>query len=697
MSEREPEQFHEVPESRVGTGDRTDDVAPKVGFEMNADVSGQNELNDDENNGCNAGSTLSMLVRDVYANAEDVSEDIHDLANAGLLSGGDVCDTDVMPIITDIRDASENVAIPCPADGDLFVFTNDVDAYLRQKDCMCQCEGGLGVTRYAIIELGNDQLGFVLYSSQEGVQELTLLKSCPGFDATLMWRAEDADQHRWLMCIHFPVSGRKPVPDECKAFVWPCQLMGNIAGTIVQGYLLDGIETAATWREAQHFVAPSSVYRILTFVCAKLNAIFESGHRLLRISPENIVLRDDEILFMGVESFDLPWNERCAIEHSQGDLASVPPECFGFLRQRMTSAQAVYILGAMAYYLVAGNRVPTCDALNFEPALEPRAFNPTFPIGWDEIIHTSLHASPEFRYRSVAEFMNAMSDALDFMHERRDFRSTLQYDAAVDTHIGVTKRLKCPVNQDAVFMRKSENGQRILMVVADGVSTSTYGSGDIASHIVIAKAEEAWNKRIEAAKTLSSIHEISLILLEANKEICQYIRDRFADKNPTASECMGTTALVGIIEDGILTLGAVGDSRAYIIRDDSMSCITRDHNLFTVGIINGLPVEMCAVHPHAGSLVQCLGYNEENQDGTDLAYDVYSMSLIPGDTLMLTTDGILDYVACELTESEAKIADVVRHAHNSALACLELIMQANLGGGGDNCGVGIVRASLEAE
>ncbi len=686
-----------MPENRFGAVCRAEDVTSAAVCGESAEVSGQNALNDDENEGYSAGSTLSMLAKDVYANAEDVREDIDDLATSNLMSQGDSCDTDVMPIITEIPESSDNAAIPCPADGDMFVFTNDVDAYLVQKGCACQCEGGSGETRYAILELGNDQLGFVLYSPQEGVQELMLLKSCPGFDATLMWRAEDADHRPWLMCIHFPVSGRKPVPEECKAYVWPCQYMGKVAGTIAQAYSLDGIETVATWREAQHFVAPSSVYRILTFICSKLSAVFASGHTFLRISPENIVLRDDEILFMGAESFDLPWNERCAIEHGQGDLASVPPECFGFLRQRMTMAQAVYVLGAMAYYLVAGNRVPTCDALNFEPALDPRAFNPTFPIGWDEIIHASLHASPEFRYRTMTEFMNAMSNALDFMHERRDFRAQLQYDAAVDTHIGVTKRLKCPVNQDAVFMRKSENGQRILMVVADGVSTSTYGSGDIASHIVIAKAEDAWNKRIEAAKTLSPIHEISQILLESNEEICQYIRDRFADKNPTASECMGTTALVGLIEDGILTLGAVGDSRAYIIRDELMSCITRDHNLFTVGIINGLPVEMCAVHPHAGSLVQCLGYNEENQDGTDLAYDVYSMSLIPGDTLMFTTDGILDYVACEITESEAKIADVVRHAHNSALACLELIMQANLGGGGDNCGVGIIRASLDAE
>ena len=99
---------------------------------------------------------------------------------------------------------------------------------------------------------------------------------------------------------------------------------------------------------------------------------------------------------------------------------------------------------------------------------------------------------------------------------------------------------------------------------------------------------------------------------------------------------------------------------------------------------------MCAIHPHAGSLVQCLGYYEDDQT-CDVSYDLYTMHLIPGDALMLTTDGILDYIACNITDSENRIAEIVRLSNSSALACLELIMQANVGGGGDNCGVGIVR------
>jgi serine/threonine protein phosphatase PrpC len=58
---------------------------------------------------------------------------------------------------------------------------------------------------------------------------------------------------------------------------------------------------------------------------------------------------------------------------------------------------------------------------------------------------------------------------------------------------------------------------------------------------------------------------------------------------------------------------------------------------------------------------------------------------------LLTTDGILDYIDCEISVSETKIAEIVLEAPDAAHACADMIIQANLGGGGDNCGVGLIR------
>ena len=288
--------------------------------------------------------------------------------------------------------------------------------------------------------------------------------------------------------------------------------------------------------------------------------------------------------------------------------------------------------------------------------------------------------------------MKGLTAGYQSMIDRRDCTIPLRYDAAVDTYIGINKRLRCPVNQDAVLMRTALDGQRIMIIVADGVSTSKYGSGDLASSLLVKCADEYWNESLAEAKTIDAKQAIREILLRCNAEICDYIRKHYADEKPTASESMGTTALVGFIENGRFILGSVGDSRAYLIREDSVCCITRDHNLFTMAVVNGMPIQQCAVHPHAGSLVQCLGFFEDLDDSqpAQIEFDTYSINLMPGDHILMTTDGLLDYAAQDIRDAEAIIARTVLNVADPALACLELILVANRGGGGDNTGIGLV-------
>ncbi len=655
------------------------DIEPKVP-ELNANV--QFAQND------NADSANANHANVDGANADHANVDGANADNVAVDKDG----VDLSDVFATLGGAS--VAIPCPANGDTVVFTNDVYGYALNSSKKCQAAGGEDNRQFAVLEDANDALIFVVY--QESCNQpviLSLDNMMPGFDSIFIWQASDEEARKWLVCTHLPVSGAKRVPNSCREFVYPATYQAWLSDTIIQAYNMTRVTTVRSWRESQAYVSPTAIFSIIRRIAVTLNEIFECRHALIRISQDTVVLLDGGVQFLGVVALDQPWNERCAMAHHQLEYAAIPPECFGFMLKRITLHQGVYVLGALAYYLVAGAPVPTCEALGYDLAIEARAFNPEFPVGWDEIIHRALMPNPEHRFGCIDEFVEELSQGLALMYARRDYAGALSYDVAVDTHIGITKRLRCPINQDAVFARCSPDGRRILMVVADGVSTSTYGSGDIASGIVVSEAERVWKNRIFCAEHINATREIEQIFENANQDICDYILERYADKHPTSSECMGTTALVAIIEDGILTLGSIGDSRAYVIRKDSMECITRDHNLFTIGIINGLPVETCAMHPHTGSLVQCLGYYDENNDQSGLAYDIFSMHLIPGDTLMLTTDGILDYVDCNISDSEQKIAEIVRNAAGAAIGCLQLIMQANIGGGGDNCGVGLVRVT----
>jgi protein phosphatase len=63
------------------------------------------------------------------------------------------------------------------------------------------------------------------------------------------------------------------------------------------------------------------------------------------------------------------------------------------------------------------------------------------------------------------------------------------------------------------------------------------------------------------------------LVQSANRSV--YDRSR----QDSAVSGMGTTMTVALVEDGIVTIGHVGDSRAYLIRDGRLAQLTEDHSL----------------------------------------------------------------------------------------------------------------------
>ena len=611
--------------------------------------------------------------------------------------------------------------VPCPACDDVLVVTDDVSRYVHENypdkasEALSLCGDSTGEPNFAFCELGDDRFAYVLNRSASsrfdarGDIELRLEKLLPSFDSIAVWRAFDGLLNEYTVCIHFPVSSLTPIPDCCVPYMEPCDTFCRSSAITVQVYNADAHLTLRQWCAKKGQLDPRDVLKVLEKLSSALDDLSTLGYDVMRITPDTIAMSDDRIRLMGLISVGLPWNERCVEAYQLVELASIAPECRGFICQFASPRQTVYALASIAYYLVAGTLPQTCAALDYEPSVMPRAYHPEFPIGFDEAILDGLSASPDERTSNVDVLMHGIEKEEDLMQRRAAELSRIRayeasgksgcgapweglcYDAAVDTHVGIAKVLRCPVNQDSVWLAQSADAQRLLVVVGDGVSTSTYGSGDIASQILVQTAEELWHSSIEKVGVIDPKSCVGEILETANARICRYIQEHFGNLNPLSSECMGTTAIVALIEHGVLTLGASGDSRAYIVRSDAMHCITRDHNLYTVGLLNYVPVDVCATHPHAGSLVQCLGYNvDESGVPCKLEFDLYEMALIDDDHLLITTDGILDYVACDLGESEQIIGQVIRQVGNAEGICKELIMQANLGGGGDNCGVAIV-------
>ena len=140
--------------------------------------------------------------------------------------------------------------------------------------------------------------------------------------------------------------------------------------------------------------------------------------------------------------------------------------------------------------------------------------------------------------------------------------------------------------------------------------------------------------------------------------------------NPALSG-MGTTAVLALVRNGYAVMAHVGDSRIYLVNDD-IKQLTRDHSVVQSLIESGkITPEDAKVHPRKNVITRAVGAEEE------ITVDTAGLALSPGDTLMLCSDGLTNYLETEDILNIFKSTDI----ENIPSA---LVDAANAGGGGDN-------------
>lgn len=136
---------------------------------------------------------------------------------------------------------------------------------------------------------------------------------------------------------------------------------------------------------------------------------------------------------------------------------------------------------------------------------------------------------------------------------------------------------------------------------------------------------------------------------------------------------MGTT-LTAVVPDGNgVLVGHVGDSRAYLLRDGELRQLTTDHSLVEELVREGrLTEEQAAVHPQRSIITRALGVED------DVEVDVYPVPLLPGDRLLLCSDGLTTMLRPE------DISALLRRESDPTRAANLLVDAANAAGGEDN-------------
>jgi PPM family protein phosphatase len=225
-----------------------------------------------------------------------------------------------------------------------------------------------------------------------------------------------------------------------------------------------------------------------------------------------------------------------------------------------------------------------------------------------------------------------------------------------------------------------------LMIVSDGMGGEA--SGEVASELAVETIVEHCTEppRLAASATAGAqrpeFSERTNCLLTAVQSANRRIH--LASLEDPEKHGMGATVVAAWLEGLRLSLVHVGDSRAYLFRSGALERLTYDHTLVAeqvrIGILTPKQADTSAWQ---SVLIRALGTNEQ----VDL--DVEERQLLPGDVLLLCSDGLTRMVR------DPEIGSVLASTPSAQEAAERLVTLANQGGGEDNVTVVVMRIPPE--
>lgn len=228
-------------------------------------------------------------------------------------------------------------------------------------------------------------------------------------------------------------------------------------------------------------------------------------------------------------------------------------------------------------------------------------------------------------------------------------------------------------NEDS-FATRAELG---LFVVADGMGGHV--AGEVASRVAveaieafivdtaIADKNRTWPFPFDPSLSLEA-NRLKAAFRLANRRIASAIADSQDLRG------MATTASAVLIGKTTASVGHVGDSRVYVLKDGRLSQITDDHSWVEEQVRAGTLTPTAArQHPWRNVVTRALS------GGEDPEVDVVEVSPAPGERYLLCSDGLFGVVA------DDRIAAILgRSGTPLETICRDLVDAANEAGGPDN-------------
>ncbi|MGN6751648.1 MAG: PP2C family protein-serine/threonine phosphatase [Intrasporangium sp.] len=197
-----------------------------------------------------------------------------------------------------------------------------------------------------------------------------------------------------------------------------------------------------------------------------------------------------------------------------------------------------------------------------------------------------------------------------------------------------------------------------LLVLADGMGG--HAAGDVASSMIVGELAPLDDEAIGADQAVTRLEQA---LRQANDRLSKAIREN------DELTGMGSTTIALLRAGNKIAMAHIGDSRAFMLRGDTFTQITKDHSfvqqLVDEGRITG---EEASRHPQRSVVTRVMTGQPDDEPDTSLR------EAKVGDRFLLCSDGLSDFVGADVIEEILKEAKTPAEA---AERCIEVALKAS--------------------
>lgn len=208
--------------------------------------------------------------------------------------------------------------------------------------------------------------------------------------------------------------------------------------------------------------------------------------------------------------------------------------------------------------------------------------------------------------------------------------------------------------------------EHALAVVCDGMGGAKSGNvaSRLATDVFIREVKRTWNASLDDDALRRMLVDAVELANRAVYEHAQLSED-FSG--------MGTTLVAAFVKTDLAIAVNVGDSRAYLLREQGVTRITEDHSVVQLMVRRGeITEEEARTYPGKNLITRAVGTEPR------VSCDVFTLRVAPGDAILLCSDGLSNL----LTDQEL-LFEVV-HAVHKEQCCQHLIEIAKDRGAPDN-------------